>query len=157
MLGPGVGLKKTLLAVRDAYRDARYAGIACGVKNTGIGNGVTEYGRAILRPEADGTVTLSTPGPRWARACTPSCARSPARSSALPPERVRVVVDTERELDTGQTTASRSTVLGGNAVIDAARKLRAALDGGRSTSSPARSSAASSSSTGRRRTTPTSR
>ena len=27
-------------------------------KNTGIGNGVPEYGRAILRPEADGTVTL---------------------------------------------------------------------------------------------------
>ena len=54
-LGPGVGLKQTLLAVRDAYRGARYAGIACGVKNTGIGNGVPESGRAILRPEADGT------------------------------------------------------------------------------------------------------
>ena len=29
-LGAGVGLKATLLAVRDAYRDARFAGIACG-------------------------------------------------------------------------------------------------------------------------------
>jgi CO/xanthine dehydrogenase Mo-binding subunit len=28
------------------------------VKNTGIGNGLTEYGRAVLRPEADGTLTL---------------------------------------------------------------------------------------------------
>jgi len=37
-----------------------------------------------------------------------------------------VVVDTERELETGQTTASRGTFLGGNAVIDAARKLKAA-------------------------------
>ncbi len=54
-LGEGVGLEKTLLAVRDAYRSEPYAGIACGLKNTGIGNGVTEYGRAILRPEADGT------------------------------------------------------------------------------------------------------
>jgi hypothetical protein len=58
VLGPGVGLEKTLLAVRDAYRSAPLAGIACGVKNTGIGNGMTEYGRAILRPEADGTITL---------------------------------------------------------------------------------------------------
>src|SRR5262249_46451359 len=58
ILGPGVGVKKTLLAVKDAYRGARFAGIACGVKNTGVGNGLTEYGRAILRPEADGTVTL---------------------------------------------------------------------------------------------------
>ena len=31
----------------------------------------------------------------------------------LPPERVRVAVDTDRDLETGQTTASRSTVLGG--------------------------------------------
>ena len=47
----------------------------------------------------------------------------------LEPERIRVAVDTERELDTGITTASRSTVLGGNAVIDAARTLKDALDG----------------------------
>ena len=53
-----VGLKKTLLAVRDAYRGARFAGIACGVKNTGIGNGVPEFGHAILRPESDGSITL---------------------------------------------------------------------------------------------------
>jgi len=39
---------------------------------------------------------------------------------------VRVAVDTDRDLETGQTTASRSTVLGGRAVIDAARKLKAA-------------------------------
>ena len=45
------------------------------------------------------------------------------------PERVRVLVDTERDLDTGLTTASRATVLGGNAVLDAARRLRDALDG----------------------------
>jgi xanthine dehydrogenase molybdenum-binding subunit len=49
----------------------------------------------------------------------------------LEPERLRVVVDTEHELDTGQTTASRATVLGGNAVLDAARKLKAELNGSR--------------------------
>src|SRR5207248_9289523 len=38
---------------------------------------------------------------------------------------------TIRELDTGQCTASRSTVLGGRAVIDAATKLKAAMNGGR--------------------------
>jgi xanthine dehydrogenase molybdenum-binding subunit len=47
----------------------------------------------------------------------------------LPPERIRVHVDTDRELETGQTTASRSTVLGGRAVIDAAQKLKAASNG----------------------------
>ena len=46
----------------------------------------------------------------------------------VPADTIRVVVDTERELETGMTTASRGTVLGGNAVVDAARKLRAALE-----------------------------
>jgi xanthine dehydrogenase molybdenum-binding subunit len=42
-----------------------------------------------------------------------------------------VIVDTMRELDTGQTTASRSTVLGGRAVQEAAKRLKAELNGGR--------------------------
>jgi xanthine dehydrogenase molybdenum-binding subunit len=43
--------------------------------------------------------------------------------------RIVARVDTERELDTGETTASRATTLGGQAVLDAARRLRAALGG----------------------------
>jgi len=130
-LGPGVGLKKTLLAVRDAYYGARYAGIACGVKNTGVGNGIREYGKAILRPEADGTVTLFHSWTEMGQGVHTVLQQIACQELDLPPERVRVVVDTIRELDTGQTTASRSTVLGGRAVIEAARKLKAELDGRR--------------------------
>src|SRR6266540_218991 len=43
-LGPGVGIRKTLLAVKDAYRSARFAGIACAAKNSGVGNGRTGCG-----------------------------------------------------------------------------------------------------------------
>ena len=57
-LGEGVGVRATLLAVKDAYKGARYAGIACAIKNVGVGNGLKERGHAVLRPEADGTVTL---------------------------------------------------------------------------------------------------
>ncbi len=128
-LGPGVGLKKTLLAVRDAYRQARFAGIACGVKNTGIGNGAVEYGRAILRPESDGSVTLYHSWTEMGQGVHTVLQQIACEELGLPPERVRVLVDTERDLETGQTTASRSTVLGGRAVIDAAEKVRAALDG----------------------------
>jgi xanthine dehydrogenase molybdenum-binding subunit len=49
----------------------------------------------------------------------------------IPADMVRVVVDTERELDGGETTASRATVLGGRAVLDAARRLREAIGVGR--------------------------
>jgi xanthine dehydrogenase molybdenum-binding subunit len=44
-------------------------------------------------------------------------------------DRILVEVDTERELDTGETTASRATMLGGRAVVEAARRLSEALGG----------------------------
>jgi selenium-dependent xanthine dehydrogenase len=125
-LGPGVGVKQTLLAVHDAYREARYAGIACGVKNTGIGNGVPETGRVILRVEDGGGVTLFHSWTEMGQGVDTVLQQIACEELCLPPERVTIVVDTEHELDTGQTTASRATVLGGNAVIDAARRLKEA-------------------------------
>ncbi len=124
-LGPGVGLKRTLLAVRDAYRGARYAGIACVAKNTGIGNGMKELGRAILRPEADGSVTLYHSWTEMGQGVNTVLGQIACTELGLERDRLRVLVDTERDLETGQTTASRATVLGGNAVIAAARKLEA--------------------------------
>jgi xanthine dehydrogenase molybdenum-binding subunit len=131
VLGPGVGIKACLEAVRDAYRDAEFAGIGCGVKNTGIGNGLPEHGKAVLRPEADGSVTLFHSWTEMGQGVHTALRQVACEELGLPAERVHVIVDTERELDTGQTTASRSTVLGGLAVIDAAGHLRAALDGRR--------------------------
>jgi selenium-dependent xanthine dehydrogenase len=128
-LGPGVGLKETLLAVRDAYRNARYAGIACVAKNTGIGNGMKEFGKAILRPEPDGTVTLYHSWTEMGQGVNTVLGQIACTELGLERDHVRVLVDTERDLETGQTTASRATVLGGNAVIDAARKLEAARAG----------------------------
>ncbi|MDI6772017.1 MAG: selenium-dependent xanthine dehydrogenase [bacterium] len=130
-LGQGVGLKKTLLAVRDAFRSARYAGIACAVKNTGIGNGLTEYGKALLRVEDDGTVTLFHSWTEMGQGVHTILQQVACEELGLTPDRVAVAVDTVRELDTGETTASRATALGGLAVIEAAKRLRAALGDGR--------------------------
>ena len=124
VLGPGVGIKRTLLAVRDDYRGARYAGIGCGVKNTGIGNGVVEKGRALLCPEPDGTVTLRHSWTEMGQGIHTALRQIAAHELGIDPEQIRVVVDTERELDTGETTASRATLLGGQAVVRAARALR---------------------------------
>jgi xanthine dehydrogenase molybdenum-binding subunit len=133
-LGPGVGLKKTLLAVKDAYKAARYAGISCGVKNTGVGNGLTEYGRAVLRPGTDGLVTLFHPWTEMGQGVHTVLGQILCEELGVTPELVRVEVDTCYELGCGQTTASRATVLGGRAVIDAAAKLRADLADGPVTS-----------------------
>jgi xanthine dehydrogenase molybdenum-binding subunit len=129
VLGPGVGLRRTLLAVREAYRGARFAGIACAVKNTGIGNGVPEQGRVVLRPEADGSLTLFHSWTEMGQGVHTVLRQIVCEALGLAPELVRVVVDTSHELDTGLTTASRATVLGGNAVLDACARLEQALDG----------------------------
>jgi xanthine dehydrogenase molybdenum-binding subunit len=50
-----------------------------------------------------------------------------AHELGVPTARIRVRVDTERELDTGQTTASRATLLGGQAVRRASLALCEAL------------------------------
>ena len=127
LLGPGVGIRATLVAVRDAYRSARHAGIACGAKNTGIGNGIIERGRAILRPEADGTVTLFHSWTEMGQGIHTALRQIAAHELGIPASRIRVRVDTERELDTGETTASRATLLGGQAVRSAALALCDAL------------------------------
>jgi len=131
LLGPGVGLKKTLLAVKDAYRAAKHAGVACGVKNTGIGNGLPEYGKAILRPGPDGGVTLFHSWTEMGQGSNTALLQITCEELGLTADQVVVIVDTMRELGTGQTTASRATVLGGRAVIEAAAKLKAAMNGGR--------------------------
>jgi len=129
ILGPGVGIKACLEAVRDDYRSSTFAGIGCAVKNTGIGNGLLELGRAILRPEADGTVTLFHSWTEMGQGVHTVLRQIACEELGLPPDRIAVHVDTIRELDTGQTTASRSTLLGGRAVQEAAARLRAELDG----------------------------
>jgi xanthine dehydrogenase molybdenum-binding subunit len=99
------------------------------VKNTGIGNGVTEHGRVVLRPEADGSLTLFHSWTEMGQGVHTVLRQIVCEELGLPPERVRVVVDTAHELDTGLTTASRATVLGGNAVLDGCGKLKEALAG----------------------------
>ena len=59
VLEKGVGVEETLLAVKDAYyaarKEGRAVGVACGVKNSGLGNGAIEFGKCRLEVEADGT------------------------------------------------------------------------------------------------------
>ena len=127
-MGEGVGVRATLLAVRDAYSGAKYAGIACGIKNVGVGNGLPERGRAVLRPERDGTLTLFHSWTEMGQGAHTVFRQLAAAELGIPAERIRVVVDTNRELDTGETTSSRATMLGGRAVQRACAALTAALD-----------------------------
>jgi xanthine dehydrogenase molybdenum-binding subunit len=125
------GLKETLLAVKDAYRGAKYAGIACGIKNCGIGNGMPDPGKASLRVETDGKVSIRTGYTEMGQGLFTVTIQTAVEETGLPPETFTALTDTVVNLDCGQTTGSRGTMLSCNAVIDAAKKLKADLDSGK--------------------------
>ncbi len=134
VLGAGVGLKKCLLAVRDIYKQARYAGVACAVKNVGVGNGLPEFGFASVQVQEDGTILLRhswTEMGQGVHTVLQQVVCEELQSHGVDLSKVRVQVDTEREFGTGQTTASRGTFLGGLAVRRACEQLKAHLDGRR--------------------------
>jgi selenium-dependent xanthine dehydrogenase len=134
VLEKSVGLKKTLLAVKDAYdaarREGRAVGIACAVKNSGIGNGVEEWGKARLVVETDGTVSIYNGYTEMGQGLLTVLIQFASEATGLPAAVFRPKVDATFQLACGQTTGSRATLFGGRAVLGAAAKLRADLDEG---------------------------
>jgi CO/xanthine dehydrogenase Mo-binding subunit/aerobic-type carbon monoxide dehydrogenase small subunit (CoxS/CutS family) len=134
VLHASVGIRQTLAAVRPAWERARAsgraAGIACGVKNSGIGNGAREWGRARLAVEPDGTVSLYNGYTEMGQGLFTVLTQFAVEVTGLPAAVFRPKVDSTYALDCGQTTGSRATLHGGNAVITAARALRRDLDAG---------------------------
>jgi xanthine dehydrogenase molybdenum-binding subunit len=129
-----VGLKQTLEAVKDSYYEARRSGravgIACGIKNSGIGNGALEYGKARLAVEKDGTVSLYNGFTEMGQGLLTILVQCAVEVTGLPPEVFRPKVDSTFEVGCGQTTGSRGTLLGGRAAQQAAERLKEDLDSG---------------------------
>ncbi len=136
ILEKSVGLVRTLDAVKEAYYDARAqgkaVGIACGIKNSGIGNGVAEWGKCRLVVENDATVSLYNGYTEMGQGLLTVLVQFAVETTGLPASVFRPKVDSTFALGCGQTTGSRATLFGGRAVTSAARKLRADLDAGRS-------------------------
>jgi xanthine dehydrogenase molybdenum-binding subunit len=127
ILEHAVGLKDTLLAVKDAFYSSTRAGIACGVKNVGIGNGMPEAGQAIVEVTSDGRVVIHTGFTEMGQGFYTAMAQCLCEITGIDARLVRTEVDTAHPTPCGMTTASRATVLGGRAVQDAARALKADL------------------------------
>jgi xanthine dehydrogenase molybdenum-binding subunit len=127
VLEHAVGLKDTLLAVKTAFYGAPGAGIACGIKNVGIGNGMPEAGQAVVEITADARVVIHTGFTEMGQGFYTAMAQCLCAITGIDPRLVRTEVDTSHPTPCGMTTASRATVLGGRAVQDAARKIKADL------------------------------
>jgi xanthine dehydrogenase molybdenum-binding subunit len=123
-----VGLKKTLLAVKEQYRAAKFAGIACGIKNVGIGNGAEDGGRAMITVEDDGTVVIRTGFTEMGQGLFTVQMQTLCEDTGIDPRFVRVVTDTRYALNCAQTTGSRGTLLGCQAVRAACAKFKPDLE-----------------------------
>ncbi|MEE8277266.1 MAG: selenium-dependent xanthine dehydrogenase [Thermoanaerobaculia bacterium] len=130
-----VGLKKTLEAVKDSYYGAREqgraVGIACGIKNSGIGNGAKEWGKGRLVVEDDGTISIYNGYTEMGQGILTVLIQCAVEVTGLPASLFRPKVDSTFAVACGQTTGSRGTLLGGRAVMKAAEKLKADLDRGK--------------------------
>ena len=128
MDGGAGGAEACLDAIRDRYESERAAGkavgLGLGMKNSGLGNGFNEVTGACVRFEADGTVNVWHGWTEMGQGIHTVAAQVVAGELGIDPDRIRVTVDTRRELGLGQTTGSRGTLMGAGAVkaaCDAAR------------------------------------
>jgi CO/xanthine dehydrogenase Mo-binding subunit len=94
------------------------------MKNSGLGNGFKEIARAVIRFEDDGTVEVRHCWTEMGQGVHTVALQVAVEELGVAPESVRVIVDTSRELGTGQTTGSRGTLMGAGAVADACRVAR---------------------------------
>ena len=123
----GTAIRETLLAVREVYHSERYAGIACALKNTGLGVGLPDIARVKLKVEK-GRVRVLTSAACVGQGLATVVTQIICEAAGLPAECLDVAApDTFLTPDAGTTTASRQTLFTGEATRQAAIRLGEAL------------------------------
>jgi xanthine dehydrogenase molybdenum-binding subunit len=121
------GIRQTLEAVKDVYKNAKYAGIACGIKNTGIGNGMDDSGRVIIRVLPEDRLEILTGYTEMGQGLFTVLRQVVCEETGLDPGIMTVRTGSHPLVVCGMTTASRATALGSAAGQIAAEKLAADL------------------------------
>ena len=120
-------IKETLLAVKEEYETAKVAGIACAMKNTGLGVGVPDTGRAILRIR-QGKVEILTGAACVGQGLGTVLRQIVCETAPVGADNVTLhAPDTDVTPNAGTTTASRQTLFTGEAVRQAAIALGEAM------------------------------
>ncbi len=130
---PNTNMAACLDALKDVYYSGGpYVGIACGFKNSGTGMGKQDIGRVLLSVE-QGKVHIRTSASCMGQGIGQMCLTEICHVTDLSPDCfVFENADTVRTPDSGTSTASRQTVMTGEAARRAGEKLRLALDEGKS-------------------------
>jgi selenium-dependent xanthine dehydrogenase len=122
------GIRETLQAVKNVYKGAKYKGIGCGIKSTGLGNGTTEGGYIVIRVVDGPKLEILNGYTEMGQGVYTATMQAVCEETGLPPDIMTVLWDKELGEKCGETWASRGTTLSCAAAQHAARKLSAELD-----------------------------
>ena len=117
------GMRRSLEAVKDIYKNARYAGIGCGIKSTGIGNGTIDSGHAMIRVLAGGRLEVMTGYTEMGQGLFTTIRQAVCEETGLSPDIMEVHWDKALGAKCGETWASRATTLSCAATQKAAMQL----------------------------------
>ena len=117
------GLRRSLEAVKDIYKNAKYAGIGCGIKSTGIGNGTIDSGHAAIRVLEGGRLDIQTGYTEMGQGLFTTIRQAVCEETGLPPDIMEVRWDKALGAKCGETWASRATTLSCAASQRAAMQL----------------------------------
>lgn len=122
---PATGLVETLEAVKDVYyHSGPYVGIACALKNSGVGVGLPDYGRCRLAV-SDGRVHVYSSASCIGQGVGTVLVQIVSEAAVLPIEAIKWhMPNTATSPDAGTTSGSRQTTLTGEAARRAAKDLR---------------------------------
>lgn len=124
---PSTSLVETLEAVKEICEQNPKAGIACAMKNSGIGVGLPDIGRCNLVIK-DGKVYIHTSAACIGQGLGTILTQIVCETLKMPQDKVvHAAPDTLSAPDSGNTTASRQTLFTGEAAKKAAEKLAGAL------------------------------
>ncbi len=124
VLAGGVGVRATLEAVKAEYDRADCCGLACGIKNCGVGNGMSDGCEVLVEIAGADHVVIHHGWTEMGQGVHTVAVQVLHQETGIAPELVQVVVDTSVGTEAGMTTSSRATSLVGNALIDACTALR---------------------------------
>ena len=119
---------ETLEAVREICEKNPKAGIACAIKNSGLGVGVPDTGRCRITVK-DGKVHVTSSAACIGQGMGTVQIQMLCQTAGLTPDMIVYdTPDTKYSPNAGNTTASRQTLFTGEAAVRAASLLKDALD-----------------------------
>lgn len=123
------GVAETLEAVKEIYESEPYAGIACAMKNAGVGVGLPDWGRCRLLVK-DGKIQIHAGASCIGQGLGTVLTQVVSETTGLPVNCIKYCPpNTADSPDSGTTSGSRQTLITGEAAKRASEDLREELAG----------------------------